>query len=68
MEDLITVLKISTIEMFYLVGLITLTGFILGVFERLSNSFMQKSFGRKGILVTAWLGTPVHEVGMLLCA
>lgn len=63
MEELITVFKMSIIEVFYLVGLIILTGLILGLFESLSNNFMQKSFGRKGVYATAWLGTPIHELG-----
>lgn len=60
---LLTVLKISFIEMLYLTGLILLAGLILGLFERLSNDFMQRSLGKKGILITAWLGTPIHEIG-----
>jgi hypothetical protein len=65
---LLTVLRISLIEIFYLTGVILLAGLILGLFERLSNNFMQKSLGRKGILITAWLGTPIHEIGhALMC-
>lgn len=60
---LLTVLKISIIEIIYLTGLIILVGFILGLLERLSNSFMQRALGRKGIYITAWLGTPIHEMG-----
>lgn len=68
MDYLLTVLKTSIIEIFYLTGLILLAGLILGLFERLSNDFMQKSLGRKGILITAWLGTPIHEIGhALMC-
>lgn len=60
---LLTVFKISLIEMLYLTGLILVAGLVLGFFERLSNTFMQRSLGWKGILITAWLGTPVHELG-----
>lgn len=62
-NTLLTVLKISLIEMLYLTGLMLLAGLILGLFERLSDDFMQRSLGRKGILITAWLGTPIHEIG-----
>jgi len=65
---LITVLKMSLIEMLYLTGLIILVGLILGFLERLSNNFMQRALGRKGVLITAWLGTPIHELGhALMC-
>jgi len=62
-EILLSVLKISIIEIFYLTGLILIAGLILGVFERTSNNLMQRSLGRKGIFITAWLGTPIHEIG-----
>ncbi len=60
---LFTVLKISIIEMIYLTGLIIFIGLILGLLERLSNEFIQRAMGRKGIYFTAWLGTPIHEIG-----
>jgi hypothetical protein len=63
MEEMIIVLKDSIIEMFYLVGLIIITGLTLGTFESTSSNLMQKSFGRNGIFITAWLGTLVHEIG-----
>jgi hypothetical protein len=62
-NNLLALLKISIIEMIYLMGLIILSGLILGLFERLSNDFMQRSLGRRGIFITAWLGTPIHEIG-----
>lgn len=68
MREFLQIFKISVIEMFYLVGFILLAGIILGIFEKLSNKNMQKSLGRRGILITAWLGTPIHEVGhALMC-
>ena len=60
---LLTVSKMSVIEMLYLTGLFILIGLILGLLEKLSNDFMQEAIGRKGILITAWLGTPIHELG-----
>lgn len=41
-------------------------GFILGILETYANTFLSKAFGRKGVLVTAWIGTPIHEIGHLL--
>jgi hypothetical protein len=64
MEVILIVFKMSIVELFYLVGLIILTGLILGLCEGLSNNFLQKSFmGERGVFITAWLGTPVHEIG-----
>jgi len=60
------ILLISFLEMLYLVGIIIVIGFILGAFERLSNSYLFRAFGPKGVMVTAWIGTPIHEIGHLL--
>lgn len=60
---LFSLLKITVIEMAYMIGLLLAAGLILGLFERLSNTLMQRSFGKRGILATAWLGTPIHELG-----
>lgn len=57
------IVKISTIEIFYLTGIIIIIGFLLGILEKITNKNMQKSFGYKGILTTAIIGTPVHEIG-----
>ena len=59
-------LLISFLEMFYLVGVIIVIGFILGALERLSNSYLVRTFGSRGVMVTAWIGTPIHEIGHLL--
>ncbi|MEH7095679.1 hypothetical protein [Neobacillus vireti] len=57
---------ISFLEMFYLVGMIIIIGLILGVLERLSNTYLVRTFGAKGVMVTAWIGTPIHEIGHLI--
>lgn len=69
MEQLIVdTLKISILEMIILVGPLVIIGFILGLMERKANSNFLAAFGYKGILATAWLGTPVHEIGhALMC-
>ncbi|MEH7121507.1 hypothetical protein V7128_29570 [Neobacillus vireti] len=60
------ILLISFLEMLYLVGIIIVIGFILGAFERLSNSYLFRAFGPKGVMVTAWIGTPIHEIGHMV--
>lgn len=62
-DFLFSTLKTSIFEIVYLIGIIIAAGMILGFFERIINNLLISSFGRKGILVTAWLGTPVHELG-----
>lgn len=60
------ILLISLLELAYLFGVIILVGLILGVLERYSNSFLYRAFGAKGVLATAWIGVPIHEIGHLL--
>jgi len=59
----LNIIKISTMELFYLTGIIIVVGFSLGMLEKMTNTNMQKSFGYKGILATAIIGTPIHEIG-----
>jgi len=59
---------LSILEMISLVGLLIVIGLILGLMEQKANSYFFAAFGYKGILATAWLGTPVHEMGhALMC-
>jgi hypothetical protein len=57
---------LSVVELFYLVGFLIGVGFLLGVLEKYSNKFLFKAFGPRGVLATAWIGTPIHELGHLL--
>jgi hypothetical protein len=56
-------LLLSVVELVYLVGVLIAIGFILGVLEKQSQIYLTKTFGRRGILITAWIGTPIHEIG-----
>jgi hypothetical protein len=62
----LTVFRVSLFETFYVTGSLILVGLVLGLLENRANFYIQGAFGRKGILVTAWIGTPVHELGHLL--
>lgn len=65
---LLEALKFSLLEMISLVGLLIVIGLVLGLMERQANRYFFAAFGYKGILATAWLGTPVHEMGhALMC-
>lgn len=65
-ESLFNTLMLSLVEIFLLLGFLIGVGFLLGVLEKYSNKFLHKAFGPRGVLVTAWIGTPVHELGHLL--
>jgi hypothetical protein len=59
----IQLFELSLIEMLYLVGALIGVGFLLGQLEKRSNTYLQRAFGRKGVLITALIGTPIHEGG-----
>jgi hypothetical protein len=64
----LTVFRVSLFETLYITDSLILIGLILGLLENRANFYVQRTFGRKGILVTAWIGTPIHELGhMLMC-
>lgn len=50
------------------IGSIIVVGFLLGMLKSWTCQFMQYALGFGGILITAWIGTPIHEAGhALLC-
>lgn len=57
---------ISLIELLYLFGAVIGVGIILGIFERYSNAYLIGALGPRGVLITAWIGVPIHEMGHLL--
>ena len=67
-KQLLEALKISSLELVSLVGPLIVMGLILGIMERKANRYFFAAYGMKGILATAWLGTPIHELGhALMC-
>ncbi|XJZ27793.1 hypothetical protein ACF5W4_02815 [Bacillota bacterium Lsc_1132] len=64
--SIIQLLWMSFVQLFYLLGVLIGSGLLLGYFEKLSNTLLVRAFGLKGLLLTAWLGTPIHELGHLL--
>ena len=63
---LLTVFRVSLFETFCVTGSLILIGIILGLLGNRANFYVHKAFSRKGILATAWIGTPIHELGHLL--
>ncbi|HWR24737.1 MAG TPA: hypothetical protein VN278_00755 [Methanosarcina sp.] len=67
MENLLlNIVQLSLFETLCVTGSLILIGIILGIIESRANFYVQRVFGRKGIIVTAWIGTPIHELGHLL--
>lgn len=66
MENLLFVIfRLTLFETIYITGSLIIIGIILGLIENKADFFVQRVFGRKGIMLTAWIGTPVHEFGHL---
>ena len=57
----LTVFRVSLFETLYITGSLILVGLVLGLLENKANFYIQRTFGRKGIMVTAQIGTPIHE-------
>jgi hypothetical protein len=69
MEIFTTILyamMISFIELLYLFGVLVTIGFMIGVIEKYIHTYLFRSYGTRGILFTAWIGTPIHEIGHLV--
>src|SRR5664280_1619909 len=60
------ILQLSLFETLCVTGSLILVGIILGIIEDRANFFTWRVVGRKGIMATAWIGTPIHELGHLL--
>jgi hypothetical protein len=65
-DKFFTILQLSLFETLYVTGTLILVGIVLGIIENRANFYTQRVLGRKGVLATAWIGTPVHELGHLL--
>ena len=57
------ILLTSVIQLLSLIGVIIVIGFLLGYLESLTRMYWSRAFGRKGFLLTAWIGVPIHELG-----
>ncbi len=67
-EFTINLIKTVSIQIFSLFGIFFVLGFILTKIQKWTNEQYAKSIGWKGILFTAWFGTPIHELGHVIFA
>ncbi|WP_406657786.1 hypothetical protein V7O62_04275 [Methanolobus sp. ZRKC2] len=65
-QEIGTIVQLSLLELLAFAGPVLLIGLLLGYMEQRSNHYLQQSFGKNAILLTAWIGVPVHEAGHLL--
>ncbi|MFT8317825.1 MAG: hypothetical protein ABF651_06105 [Sporolactobacillus sp.] len=64
----LNILSTSVLQICSLLGGLVFVGFLLNGLETGANRFLIQTFGMKGIYLTAWIGTPVHELGhALMC-
>ncbi|MFA4831403.1 MAG: hypothetical protein WC862_01575 [Patescibacteria group bacterium] len=56
------------IQLLGILGIFFLFGFVLSKVEETTQSIYRQTVGWKGILWTAWIGTPIHELGHLFFA
>lgn len=62
MTFIIEVLMRTCIETAYLVGAIVLAGLFLGILRNNSIKNFQRRFGSKAIMITGFIGVPIHEL------
>lgn len=66
LTSFVKIILLSFVELFYLLGVLIAAGLFLGLMERFSNRFLIQALGPRAAVLTAWIGTPIHEIGHLL--
>lgn len=59
----IPLLKAVTAQLIGVLGIFFVFGFVLSKIQKATARVYMQSIGWKGILWTAWIGTPIHELG-----
>lgn len=68
MSFLIQLLVKTCLETVYLTGIIILVGLLLGVMRNSSLKNFQMSFGSKAVMITGFIGVPIHELSHAIFA
>jgi len=58
----------TSLETAYLTGAIILVGLLLGFLENSASRNFQRSFGGNSVMVTGFIGTPIHELSHAMLA
>lgn len=61
-----TAVWVTINQMIVTFGLFILFAVVLFVLEKLASRWLSNAFGWKGVLLTGWVGTPIHEFGHLV--
>ena len=63
-----TIIFNTVSQLVALIGVIVIVGFMLEFLQKQSITYLYRTFNKKGYLVTAWIGTPIHEFGhVIMC-
>ncbi|OKL36583.1 hypothetical protein [Domibacillus mangrovi] len=63
-----TIIFNTVSQLVALIGCIVIIGFMLDFLQKQSITYLYRTFNKKGYLVTAWIGTPIHEFGhVIMC-
>ncbi|PIZ95507.1 MAG: hypothetical protein COX81_00760 [Candidatus Magasanikbacteria bacterium CG_4_10_14_0_2_um_filter_37_12] len=65
---LFTLVKITLLQLLGVFGIFFLLGYILSFLQNATHRNYQNTIGWKGIIWTAWFGTPIHELGHVFFA
>jgi hypothetical protein len=57
------ILITTVTQLLSLIGIILFVGLILDLLQRKSVGYISNTFGGKAYFLTAWIGTPIHELG-----
>jgi len=67
-EFFITLLKTVLVQIIGVFGIFFVFGYILHILQKKTHENYRKTIGWRGILWTAWMGTPIHEFGHVVFA
>lgn len=65
---LIETLRVTAVQVLGVFGIFFFLGFLLSKLQTWTNYYYHNAWGWKGILWTAWIGTPFHELGHYILA
>lgn len=68
MKFLIQLFIKTCIETVNLTGMLILIGFLLGLLRNYSVRNFQRSFGSKAVMITGFIGVPIHELSHAIAA
>jgi hypothetical protein len=68
MSFLIELVIKTILETVYITGMIILIGLLLGILRTYSIKNFQRSFGRKAVMITGFIGVPIHELSHAIVA